>query len=190
MSFTFRQLQTRGALWSTHVISALWSRGSIAMSSRPAWVTQQDLVLKNKLQNKKHFATATIWGSLPYLSHGLVPSAVTPGTMGRGLRCDPIRHAPRAQGRAFAGSLVRGSLSHAIFTLDPSAEPGSPGVSGLSAAGGGPGRHGECCPQEPAGFRFPPLCRVQMVWLREACSGLSSQLLSPWVLTWLSLLTP
>lgn len=93
---------------------------------------------------------------------------------GRGPRYDPIRHASRAQGRAFAGSLVRGSLSPAIFTLDRSAEPASRGASGLSAAGGGGGRgrHGECC---PVGVPFPPLCRAQMVWHQEACTGLSSR---------------
>lgn len=162
------------------------------MSSRSAWVTQQARVLKTKIQNKrkKPFAAATIWGSLPYSSHGLVLSAVNQGTTGRGLMCDPIRNASRAQGRAFAGSLVRGSLSPAIFTLDSSAERGCPGASGLSAARGGQGRHGECCPQEPLEFPFPLHCRVQMVWLREACAGQSSQPLSPSGLTWPRWLTP
>lgn len=73
------------------------------------------------------------------------------------------------------GSLVRGALSRAIFTFERAAEAGCWGASGQSAAGGGRGRHGECFPQEPAGFRFPSLCRVQAVWLREACAGLSSQ---------------
>lgn len=127
-----------------------WSRGRrIAMSSRPA---RPCLEKQNTKQNKKHFAVATIWGSLPYLSHGLVLSVVNQGTIGRGLMCDPIRNASRAQGRAFAGSLVRGSLSRAIFALDPSAEPGCRGASGLSAARGGRGRHGECCPSCFLGF--------------------------------------
>lgn len=108
-------------------------------------------------------------------------SVANQGTMmGRGLRGGPIRSAARAQGRALAGSLVRGggALSRAIFTFDRSVELGCPGASGQSAAGGGRGRHGECCPQEPAGFRFPPLCPVQAVRLCEAYAGLSPQAVS------------
>lgn len=85
-----------------------------------------------------------------------MPSAVTQGMTGWGLRWDPIRNATRTRGRAFAGSPVRGSLSRAILALDRSAELGSPSASGLSAEGGRLGRHGECCPRERPGQGLDP----------------------------------
>lgn len=102
-------------------------------------------------KKKKTFAAATIQAIEPCSAMGWCHLPSLKAGWGRRLGYYPIRRACRARGRALSGLLVRGSLSHAIFALDRSDEPGGRGASGLSAAGGGRGRHGECCPQEPAG---------------------------------------